>query len=259
MVGDVVGQCGRSTLAATLPTIYTMYSPELVVVNGENATSGRGLTPHHAQQLFSVGANVITLGNHTWDQKDLVSHLDNEPRIIRPANFPPGTPGNGFTIVMAANGVKVGIANLMGRVQMDPLEDPFKHADLIIQHFANERVKVSLFDVHAEATSEKQAIGYYLDGRASVVVGTHTHVQTADEQVLPGGTAYITDVGMTGPQHSVIGMNVEQVLRRFTTQRPTRFDVADGPGMLNAILADINAQSGHAISIERICMRDVEY
>jgi 2',3'-cyclic-nucleotide 2'-phosphodiesterase len=257
MVGDVVGQVGREALSATLPTLSTMYSPDMVIVNGENATGGRGLTPHHAHQLFSAGAHVITLGNHSWDQKDLIAHLDTEQRVLRPANYPTGTPGRGCGIFIADNGVKVGVANLMGRVHMEPLEDPFRHADHIVEHFNSEGVRVSFFDFHAEATSEKQAVGYYLDGRASVVVGTHTHVQTADEHILPGGTAYITDVGMTGPQFSVIGMGHEQVLKRFLTQRPIRFDVAEGPAMLNAVCVDIDTQTGRATSIERIFLRDI--
>jgi metallophosphoesterase (TIGR00282 family) len=257
MVGDVVGQCGRDALSATLPTLITMHSPDLVIVNGENATSGRGLTPHHAHQIFLAGANVITLGNHAWDQKELASYLPNEPRIIRPSNYPDGTPGRGCGIFIADNGVRVGVANVAGRVNMEPLEDPFRHADRILDYFQSEGVRVSFFDFHAEATSEKQAFGYYLDGRATAVVGTHTHVQTADEHILPGGTAYITDVGMTGPQHSVIGMGLEQVLKKFMTQRPVRFDVADGPGLLNGVIIDLDPQSGKAASIERIKIRDI--
>jgi len=257
MVGDVVGQSGRDALTATLPTLVTLHSPDLIIVNGENATAGRGLTPQHAHHIFSSGADVITLGNHAWDQKELAAYLHTEQRILRPVNYPEGTPGRGYGIFIADNGVRVGVANIVGRVQMEPLEDPFRHADRILDYFQSEGVRVSLFDFHAEATSEKQALGYYLDGRATVVAGTHTHVQTADEHILPGGTAYITDVGMTGPQHSVIGMGLDQVLKKFLTQRPTRFDVATGPGLLNAVVVDVDAQSGKALQIERINIRDI--
>ena len=257
MVGDVVGQVGREALCKTLPSIHTMYSPDIVIVNGENATAGRGMTPHHAHHLLSAGADVITLGNHAWDQKDLANHLENEPRILRPANYPPDTPGRGSGVFIAANGIKVGVANLMGRVQLYPLEDPFRHADQIVNEFGRENVRISLIDFHAEATSEKQALGYFLDGRTSAVVGTHTHVQTADNHVLPGGTAYITDVGMTGPQHSVIGMSMEQALKRFLTQRPVRLDVAEGVAVLSAVVIDVDCQTGKATSIERILQRDI--
>lgn len=257
MVGDVVGESGRNALSATLPTLSTLHSPDIVIVNGENASAGRGLTPHHAHQLFQSGAHVITLGNHAWDQKELAGYLQNEPRILRPANYPEGTPGRGCGIFIADNGVKVGVVNLVGRVHMEPLEDPFRHADRILQYFAEENVRLTFFDFHAEATSEKQAFGYFLDGRATVVVGTHTHVQTADEQIMHGGTAYITDVGMTGPQHSVIGMGLEQVLKKFITQRPVRFDVATGPALLNAVLVEADPQTGKASHIERISLRDI--
>jgi len=257
MVGDIVGQNGRDALSATLPTLITMHSPEFVIVNGENATSGRGLIPHHAHQIFLAGAHVITLGNHAWDQKELASYLPNEQRIIRPSNYPEDTPGRGCGVFLADNGVKVGVANVAGRVNMEPLDDPFKHADRIMDYFQAQGARVTFFDFHAEATSEKQAFGYYLDGRATAVVGTHTHVQTADEHLLPGGTAYITDVGMTGPQHSVIGMSLDQVLKRFTTQRPVRFDVATGPALLNAVIIEVDSQSGKATNIERIKIRDI--
>jgi metallophosphoesterase (TIGR00282 family) len=257
MVGDIVGQTGRDALSSMLPTLMTLHSPNLTIVNGENATAGRGITPQHAHQLFLAGANVITLGNHAWDQKDLGSYLNTEQRILRPANYPDGAPGRGCGIFIADNGVKVGVANLAGRVNMDPLEDPFRHADRILDYFQAEGARVTFFDFHAEATSEKQAFGYFLDGRATAVAGTHTHVQTADEHLLPGGTAYITDVGMTGPQHSVIGMGLDQVLKRFMTQRPVRLDVATGPGMLNAIVVTADAQTGKALHVERINLRDL--
>jgi metallophosphoesterase (TIGR00282 family) len=257
MIGDIVGESGREALTATLPTLITLHSPDLIVVNGENATAGRGLTPHHAHQLFLAGADVITLGNHAWDQKDLAAYLQNEPRILRPANYPEGSPGRGCGVFIADNGVRVGVANIAGRVNMEPLENPFGHAEQILSFFQTEGVRVTIFDFHAEATSEKQAFGYYLDGRASAVLGTHTHVQTADEHILPGGTAYITDVGMTGPQHSVIGMTVEQVLKKFLTQRPVRFDVATGLAILNGVLLDVDSQTGKAEHISRIAIRDI--
>jgi metallophosphoesterase (TIGR00282 family) len=257
MLGDVVGQCGLDAVAATLPTLATLYSPDLVIVNGENVTNGRGLTPQHAHQLFNAGTDVITLGNHAWDQKELAAHLHNEPRILRPGNYPEGSPGKGCGIFIADNGVRVGVANIMGRVHMEPLDDPFRHADRIVDYFNTEGIKVTFIDFHAEATSEKQAFAYFVDGRVSTVVGTHTHVQTADEQILPGGTAYITDVGMTGPQHSIIGMGLEPVLKKFTTQRPVRLDVASGTAILNGVVVEVDPQTGKAQHIKRISMRNI--
>ncbi|MEO7715552.1 MAG: TIGR00282 family metallophosphoesterase [Capsulimonas sp.] len=256
MLGDVVGKVGREAAETMLPTLKEMYSPQFTIVNGENAAAGLGITPEIARSLLRNGADVITLGNHTWNRRDIVPYLDQEPRILRPANYPPGTAGSGYRVFTAENGVRVGVANMMGRVFMEALDDPFRTADKILESFQGQ-TKISFFDFHGEATSEKTAFGYYLDGRASVVVGTHTHVQTADERILPKGTAYITDVGMCGPQDSIIGMNAEIVVQKFVTQMPNRFEVAEGGVVLCGIVADVDPDTGHATQIQRVQIRDI--
>jgi len=257
MLGDIVGKVGRDAAVTMLPDLQETYKPDLVIANGENAAAGRGITPEIAKALYGAGVDAITLGNHTWGRHDIGGYLDQEPRILRPANYPEGTPGQGFGIYTARDGTKVGIANLMGRTFMEALDDPFRAADRILGCFQG-RATISFIDFHAEATSEKCALGYYLDGRASVVVGTHTHVQTADERILPQGTAYITDVGMVGPQDSIIGMETEAVVEKFLTQLPRRFQVAEGLVTLCGIVADIDATSGLATHIERIQIRDIQ-
>ena len=256
MLGDVVGKIGRDAVQTMLPTLNDMYAPNFVIVNGENSAAGLGITPDIAQRLFGSGVDVITLGNHTWSKRDIVDYLDYEPRLLRPANFPAGTPGAGSGIFPCRSGGRVGVANLMGRAFMAPLDDPFRLADTILESFRGQ-TPISFFDFHAEATSEKTAFGYYLDGRASVVAGTHTHVQTADERLLPRGTAYITDVGMVGPQQSVLGMNVHESVQRFVTQMPHRLEVAEGLVVLCGIVADVDGDTGRAARIERIQIRDI--
>jgi hypothetical protein len=256
MLGDLVGKAGRDAAQTMLPTLQATYSPHLVVVNGENAAGGLGITPEIASDLLQGGVHVITLGNHTWNKRVIVDYLDEEPRLLRPANYPPGTPGRGCGLFTASNGIKVGVANLLGRVFLEPLDDPFRTADGILTAF-QEQTSVSFFDFHAEATSEKTAFGSYLDGRASAVVGTHTHVQTADERLLPHGTAYITDVGMVGPQDSIIGMNTEIIVKKFLTGVPHRHEVASGPVVLCGIIVDVDDQTGRAARIERIQIRDI--
>ena len=256
MLGDLVGKGGRDAAQTMLSTLHEMYAPHFVIVNGENAAGGLGITPGIASDLLQSGVHAITLGNHTWNKRAIMSYLDHEARLLRPANYPAGTPGRGYGLFTADNGVRVGVANLMGRVFMEPLDDPFRQADTILESFRGQAA-VSFFDFHAEATSEKTAFGYYVDGRASVVVGTHTHVQTADERLLPGGTAYITDVGMVGPQDSIIGMDAEIVVRKFLSALPNRFEVADGPITLCGIVADVEDATGRATHIERIQIRDI--
>ena len=256
MLGDLVGKAGRDAAQQMLPTLREMYAPQFVIANGENAAAGLGITPDIVRALLKSGVDVITLGNHAWNRPEIADYLDHEPRLLRPANYPAGTPGRGFRVFPAGGGVRVGVANLLGRHFMEPLDDPFRLADTILDSFRGQSA-VSFFDFHAEATSEKAAFGHYLDGRASAVVGTHTHVQTADERLLPGGTAYITDVGMCGPQHSVIGMCVETVVRKFITQRPHRLEVAAGPVVLCGVVVDVDPQTGHATHIERVQIRDV--
>ena len=254
-LGDIVGKPGRDAALAHLPLLRAEYSPDLVIANAENVAGGWGITPPLAQILLSSGIDVITMGNHTWAKTEGIEVMEDEARVLRPANYPPGTPGRGFGLYKTATGGLVGVANLNGRTFMEPLENPFRIADDIIAQLSGQ-TKVLFFDFHAETTSEKVAFGWHCDGRVSVVVGTHTHVPTADEQVLPGGTAYITDAGMCGPQHSVIGMDVETVLAKFVTQMPHRFKVAEGKAMVCGIIADVDEATGKARSIERILRRD---
>ncbi len=256
MLGDIVGKIGREAIETMLPTLHEMYAPDFVVANGENAAAGLGITPDIARRLLDAGVDAITLGNHTWHKRDILDYLEAEPRLLRPANFPTGAPGKGYGVFRCRTGGRVGVANLQGRVFMDPLDDPFRLADTILESFRMQ-TPVSFFDFHAEATSEKKAFGYYVDGRASVVVGTHTHVQTADERLLPGGTAYITDVGMVGPQESVLGMNPQESVQKFVTYLPHRFEVAEGPVTLCGIVADVDADTGRAAHIERVQIRDI--
>lgn len=257
MLGDIVGKSGRDAVQTMLLTLHDLYSPDFVIVNGENAAAGLGITPDIARRLLASGVDVITLGNHAWSKRDIAGYLDEEPRLLRPANYPAGTPGKGYGLFCCRGSMgRVGVVNLMGRTFMDPLDDPFRMADTILESFRGQTT-VSFFDFHAEATSEKNAFGSYLDGRASVVVGTHTHVQTADERLLPRGTAYITDVGMVGPQDSILGMNAHESIQRFVTQVPHRLEVAAGPVVLCGIIADIDAKTGRASHIERIQIRDI--
>jgi len=224
-IGDIVGAPGRRTVEELLPRAVDHYRIDLVVANGENASGGIGITPPVADQLLSQGVDVLTSGNHVWKHKEILAYLDDTDRLLRPANYPPGTPGRGLVTVETAAGEPVAVINLEGRVFMSALECPFRMADRLLETLPPE-VKVILVDMHAEATSEKQAMGWHLDGRVSAMVGTHTHVQTADERILPRGTGYISDAGMTGSVDSVIGMKREIILERFLTQRPQPFKVA---------------------------------
>lgn len=251
MVGDVVGKPGREAAIALTPRLRSEHRADFVVINGENAAGGIGITPDLAIALLDrAGADVVTLGNHAWAKKDVHGFLSEEPRVIRPANYPDGVPGRGCGVFRTQAG-PVGVAVFQGRTFMDPSDDPFRTADLILPEL-HKSVRMVLLEFHGEATSEKQAFGWYVDGRASAVVGSHTHVQTADERVLPGGTAFLTDVGMTGPTDSVIGMKRDIVIHRFTTLLPTRFEVAGGPSLLCGVVIDVDDSSGRATAIERI-------
>jgi len=251
-LGDVVGKPGLEAVTQHLPGLRKELKPELVIVNGENAaTTGRGITEPIVRELVASGADVITTGNHAWSRSDEWSLFDEEPRLLRPANYPPGAPGRGWGIFRTRQGKLIGVANLMGRVTMEALDDPFRAADAIFAEVLPQ-TPLLFFDFHAEATSEKAAFGWHCAGRASVVVGTHTHVQTADERILPGGTAYITDVGMCGPENSVIGMDIEVSLARFRTQLPTRSKVADGAAILCGVVVDMDDTTGRAQHIERL-------
>ena len=250
MVGDVVGKPGRAILRRLLPELRRELSVDFVTVNGENAAAGFGLTEKIAEEIFDAGANVITGGNHTFDQRDFIPALDGEWPVLRPANYPDGTPGRGVARVG-----NIAVLNLQGRVFMpEGLDSPFKVADRLLAELEADPPLITIVDFHTEATSEQAALGWYLDGRVSAVVGTHTHVPTADTKLLPRGTAFVTDLGMTGPVNSVIGSKVEDVLGRFLTAMPRRLNVADepGPAQFNSVLIDIDERSGLANSIERV-------
>ena len=247
MIGDVVGKPGRKAVQSVLPGLRQEYDVDMVVANGENSAGGFGVTPETAHDLLAAGVDVITSGNHIWKQKEVVPYIDEEPALIRPANYPPGVPGRGY--------VKLGntaVVNLMGRVFMSPLDCPFRTADQVLREIGSNGDEMAiLVDFHAEATSEKQAMAWYLDGRVSAVFGTHTHVPTADPRIFPQGTAYISDVGMVGPQNSVIGTDVQAVLEGFLTQMPKRFTVPQGPVQFNSVLVNLDAD-GRATDIQRI-------
>jgi len=253
-ISDIMGDPGRQAVLGFLPRLREKYSPALVVANGENAAGGFGLTPRITDDLFEMGIDILTSGNHIWDKRDILTYIDKEKRLLRPANFPPGVPGYGSAVIRASNGARVGVINLMGRVFMANLDCPFRKADEEIAHLKKDGAQVILVDIHAEATSEKIALARYLDGKVTAVLGTHTHVQTADEKVLPGGTAYITDAGMTGPHDSVIGVTAELAINRFLTQMPTRFDTAKGPGTLQGVVVTADPKTGKASMIERVSL-----
>lgn len=248
-MGDVHGRPGRRAVARRVPSLRRELEVDFVVANAENSAGGVGLTPQTAAELFAAGVDALTGGNHTWAKREAYELLNSDPRVVRPANYPPGVPGQGSTVIRRG-GAALAVLNLQGRVFMEPLDDPFRVAREEVDRL-RELTPFVLVDFHAEATSEKLALGYFLDGRVTAVVGTHTHVQTADERVLPGGTAYITDVGMTGPRDGVIGMDRDAILQRFLLQLPVRFEVASGAVQFNAVLVEADA-SGRATSIRRI-------
>lgn len=250
-IGDIVGRAGRQALSRALHPLVDRYGVDLVIANGENAAGGFGLTREKGEELFSLGVHVITGGNHIWDKRESYPYLDAETRVVRPANYPEGAPGRGWTVVRTPGGVPVAVLNLEGRVFMDTVDCPFRAADREIQRLAP-HTRVIVVDFHAEATSEKSALGWYLDGRVSAVIGTHTHVQTADERVLPEGCAYISDAGMTGAFDSVIGMRKEEPIQRFLTQLPVRFETAKKNIRLNGVHLLVDETTGRALSIERI-------
>lgn len=249
-IGDIVGRPGRRIIKQLLSRLIETEEIDLVIANGENAAGGFGLSVEVSQELLDAGISLLTLGNHTWDNREITQVLETEERVIRPANYPEGTPGNGYSVVETDKGVMVGVVNLMGQVFLDPLACPFRTADSCINQIKR-KTKIIIVDMHAEATSEKMALGWYLDGRVTAVLGTHTHITTADERILPQGTGYITDIGMTGPRNSVLGVKPDLVLQKFLTKRPVRFEVAGGPVELNAVLLDVD-EYGLTTAIKRI-------
>ncbi len=249
-IGDVFASPGRRIVAEHLSDILSREQIDLAVANAENAAGGFGITPMIAEELFSLGLDVLTTGNHVWDKRDILEYLDRQPRLLRPANYPGNIPGRGVHVGRGRNGVEAAIINLQGRTHMLAIDDPFRKADEILNAL-EPSVKVRLVDFHAEITSEKMALGWYLDGRVSAVVGTHTHVPTADTRILPNGTAYQTDVGMTGPYDSIIGVEKDLILRRFLTGIPVRMEPARGKVELHSVILEVDESTGRAISIRR--------
>ena len=254
-IGDIFGEPGRRALARAVPRLVGQRQIDIVIGNGENAAGGFGITPELAEELFDLGLAVITTGNHAWDKREILDYFPREPRLLRPANYPDGVPGHGSVVVESAGGEKLGVLQLMGRAYMPTLDCPFQVAKKELAAL-KKRTAAVIVDMHAEATSEKMAMGHYLDGEVVAVVGTHTHVQTADDQILPKGTAYLTDIGMTGPLHSVIGVKKELAIEKFLTGMPRRFEVASGPSVFCAVLLELDARLGKALSIERIRIID---
>jgi hypothetical protein len=260
-IGDIVGSPGREIVRERLADLVSVKKVDLVIANGENSASGFGITPKIVDELLKCGVEVISGGNHSWDRREIMEFIPHEARLLRPANFPDGNPGNGLYQGTAKNGVKYAVINLQGRVFLPAIDDPFRKADELLAGLLAD-VAFVLVDIHAETTSEKIAMGWYLDGRATAVVGTHTHVATADERVLPEGTAYITDVGMTGPHAGVIGIDKAAIIKKFLDALPTRFEVAQGDVQMNAVLIETNDDGPRnsagrlkASSIERLRLR----
>lgn len=251
MIGDIVGRPGRTIVREKLPILKRESGIDFVIANAENAAGGNGITEKIKQELIISGIDFLTMGNHIWDNKDVFNFIEEEQRIIRPANYPVQTPGKGYQLVELENGIVIGILNIAGRVFMNPLDCPFRTADAVLDKM-KALTNIIIVDFHAEASSEKVAMGWYLDGRVSLIAGTHTHIQTADERILPNGTAYITDIGMTGPRDSILGIEKELVIKKFLTQLPVRFEVAKGPVQLNGVVVEIDTSSGKAKSIKRV-------
>ncbi len=252
-IGDIFGKPGREIVRRGLPALIDHHAIDFVIANGENAAAGFGITGDLADALFGYGIDVMTSGNHVWDKKEVLDYIPRQPKLLRPANFPAGVPGRGSYLGRTRTGEPVGVVNVMGRIFMSPLDDPFA---VVLREIEALRAKtrVIIVDFHAEATSEKVAMAWHLDGRATAVLGTHTHVQTADERLLPKGTAYMTDVGMTGPHDSIIGVTIEAALGRFLNAMPARFESASGPGRLNATVITADPATGKATRIERLNM-----
>lgn len=255
IIGDIVGKPGRRILTATLKKLKEQHETEFVVANVENAAEGAGLIPKVGDEILAAGVDVMTSGNHIFDKKEVIQYIENQPRLLRPANYAPDAPGRGLWLGSTDSGTPVAVINVQGRIFMPPSDCPFRAADRLLAEVGN-RASVIIVDHHAEATSEKLAMGRYLDGRVSVVVGTHTHVQTADEQVMPGGTAYITDLGMTGPYDSVIGVQAQLVITRFVRGLPLRYQTASENPQLHGVVVEIDERTGRAVSIVRLQVKE---
>jgi metallophosphoesterase (TIGR00282 family) len=249
-IGDIVGRPGRRIVKTYLPELIRSENIDLTIANGENSAGGFGINREVCQELLTAGVDVITMGNHTWDNKEIYQVLERERRLIRPANYPGGTPGEGYYIAETQKGVRIGVVNILGQVFLDSLACPFQTASECIADI-KKKTNIIIIDFHAEATSEKVALGWYTDGAVTAVLGTHTHITTADERILPKGTGYITDVGMTGPLNSVLGIDPEIVIRKFVTHLPARFEVAGGPIEFNGVILDVD-EAGATNSIRRI-------
>lgn len=252
VIGDIVGKPGRRALKSLLPGLQKKHDIHFTIANAENAAGGRGLNREVFNEIIGAGVDVCTMGNHVWDNREIYTFIDDEPRIVRPANYPGNCPGQGFHIYTAGFSKKVAVMNVSGRVFLDALDCPFQIAETILSRL-QDKADLIIIDFHGEATSEKLAFAYYFAGRADAVLGTHTHIMTADERILPGDTAYITDLGMTGPVDSILGMEKEQVIRRFLRQRPARFEVAKGAAQLQGVVLNFNDDTNKVINIERIC------
>jgi metallophosphoesterase (TIGR00282 family) len=252
-IGDIIGRPGREMASATLDRLRQEGMPDVVIANGENSAGGFGLTEATYHELLNMGIQVVTMGNHTWDKNEIFDFISEADCLVRPLNYPEGTPGRGWTITQV-DGITIAVINVMGRAFMSPMDCPFRAVDKALNQIGDE-TNIIFVDVHAEATAEKRALAYHLDGRVSAVVGTHTHVQTADETILPKGTAFLTDAGMTGPIHSVIGMKVETAVRKMVTQLPCRLEVAEGPAQFNGVRVRVDRETGRAIAIERLNYR----
>jgi metallophosphoesterase (TIGR00282 family) len=257
-IGDIVGRPGRDLIRRHVRALGTHYQADLVIANGENAAGGVGITRDNMLEILSAGVDVITTGNHVWDKRETLEFIGSEPRLLRPANYPEGTPGAGSHVIAAGNGVSVGVINVMGRVFMLAIDDPFRIAAREVEKVKAAGARVIFVDMHAETTSEKLALSYFLDGKVTAVVGTHTHVQTADERILSGGTACLTDAGMTGPHDGVIGVNKEAIIARFMTGLPGKFETATGDQRLNGVVITADASTGKATAIERVSLGEEE-
>jgi hypothetical protein len=253
-VGDIVGRPGRDALKDHLNNILDSRGVDLCIANAENAAAGNGLTPRLGNELLALNIDVLTSGNHIFDKKEVLPYFEQEPRLLRPANYPPSAPGKGLWIGQTKNGIGYAVLNLQGRVFMPSIDCPFRTCEALLASLPSS-IKIVFVDFHAEATAEKQAMGCFLDGRVSALVGTHTHVATADEQVLPGGTAYISDVGMTGPHDSIIGVEKDIILSKFVGQMPAKFETAKGDVRINAVEVEVDPETGRALDIQRFCMK----